>query len=72
MLSMKQMGYVSIKHSIGEGIKKLQNNPGDIEYSTIEDRVNIVIITIHGASWVLNLWEESLFKLYKCLTTMHI
>lgn len=69
---MKQMGYVSIKHSRGEGIKKLQNNPGDVEYSTIGDIVNIVIITIHGASWVLNLWEESLCKIYKCLATMNI
>ena len=57
----------------GEGTKKYKltvvSSQGNIKNS-IRNMDNNIIMTIYGIRWVLGLSEQSLCRLYKCLTTM--
>ena len=48
----------------------LQNNHRDVRYS-IGNVVNNTVITMYGATWLLDLSGGSLHKLYTCLCTMY-
>ena len=47
----------------------VQNSHGDAKYS-MGNIVNIIVVTMYGARWVLELSGETLHKVYDCLTTM--